>query len=71
MQNLELFCGIAVLPFDESAAVKYQELRKKSRIGTMDLKIASIVVANGATLLTKNSVDFQRVPGLKFEDWLK
>jgi tRNA(fMet)-specific endonuclease VapC len=35
----------------------------------MDLRIASIVIANQMTLLTRNTVDFQRVPGLHFEDW--
>ena len=32
------------------------------RIGTMDLKIASICLANDATLLTRNLVDFDKVP---------
>jgi len=36
----------------------------------MDLKIASIVLVHGATLLTNNVRDFEKVPGLKVEDWL-
>jgi tRNA(fMet)-specific endonuclease VapC len=44
--------------------------RKGIRIGTMDLRIASITLAHDATLLTRNSVDFARVPGLRFENWL-
>jgi tRNA(fMet)-specific endonuclease VapC len=36
----------------------------------MDLKIASIVLANDATLLTRNANDFNRIPGLRVEDWL-
>jgi tRNA(fMet)-specific endonuclease VapC len=36
----------------------------------MDLKIASIALANGATLLTRNTRDFQKVPGLQIENWL-
>jgi tRNA(fMet)-specific endonuclease VapC len=35
----------------------------------MDLRIASIAIANQMTLLTRNRVDFERVPGLMFEDW--
>ena len=35
----------------------------------MDLKIAAIVLASNATLLTKNSSDFRKVPGLAVADW--
>jgi tRNA(fMet)-specific endonuclease VapC len=35
----------------------------------MDLKIAAIALANEATLLTRNLVDFGRIGGLKAEDW--
>jgi len=60
-----------VLPYGEAAADVFEEFRKrKVRIGTMDLRIASIVIANGMTLLTRNTVDFERVPGLTFEDWI-
>lgn len=39
-------------------------------MGTMDLKIASISLAHGATLLTRNLRDFEAMPGLRLEDWL-
>jgi tRNA(fMet)-specific endonuclease VapC len=59
-----------VLPFDDRAAAEYQRLRKaKIRIGTMDLRIAAIVLARGATLISRNLADFRRVPGLEVEDW--
>ncbi|MBM3862272.1 MAG: type II toxin-antitoxin system VapC family toxin [Verrucomicrobia bacterium] len=46
-------------------------LRKhRLRVGTMDLKIASICLAHDATLLTRNLADFQKVPGLRVENWL-
>lgn len=41
----------------------------KVRVGTKDLRIASIVLANNATLLTRNNRDFSRVPDLRSEDW--
>lgn len=41
------------------------------RIGTSDLKIASIALVENAVLLTANTQDFERVPGLQFENWLE
>jgi tRNA(fMet)-specific endonuclease VapC len=41
------------------------------RIGTMDLRIACIVMEHDALLLTRNMKDFEKVPGLKFENWLE
>jgi predicted nucleic acid-binding protein len=37
----------------------------------MDLKNACITIAHDATLLTRNAVDFTRVPGLRFANWLE
>lgn len=60
-----------ILPWDAAAAATFEKLRKQRlKIGTMDLRIASIVIANGATLLSRNLKDFTRVPELKVEDWL-
>jgi tRNA(fMet)-specific endonuclease VapC len=68
--QLENYCGVPVLEYDDRAAREFERLRHlRVRIGTMDLKIAAIVVAHGATLLTRNLVDFRKVPGLKVEDW--
>jgi predicted nucleic acid-binding protein len=41
----------------------------KIRIGTNDLRIAAIVLAYDALLLTRNLADFCRVPRLRAEDW--
>ena len=35
----------------------------------MDLRIAAIALSRDVTVLTRNTVDFERVPNLKFEDW--
>jgi tRNA(fMet)-specific endonuclease VapC len=68
--HLESDRTIIVLDFDEEAAAELQRLRRlKIRVGTMDLKIAAIVLVRNATLLTRNLVDFRKVPGLKAEDW--
>lgn len=68
--NLSVYCALTVLLFDSRAAAHFDELRRqKIRIGTQDLKIAAIALANDATLLTRNARDFAHVPSLKFEDW--
>ena len=59
-----------ILPFDEPAAIQFEELRKQGvRVSTMDLRIASIALSNDCTVLTRNTVDFEKAPGLRFEDW--
>jgi tRNA(fMet)-specific endonuclease VapC len=68
--HLENYRQVPVLDFDEAAAGVYEELRRaRIRIGTMDLKIAAIVISLDATLLSRNKRDFAKVPGLKLEDW--
>lgn len=68
---LRFFAGWRILPFDQAAADQFQSLRAgRVRIGTMDLKIASIVLVQNATLLSSNLRDFEQVPGLQVEDWL-
>ena len=60
------------LPFDDVAATIFDKLRgQKIRIGTNDLAIAAITLSVNGILVTRNAVDFQRVPGLVFEDWTK
>jgi len=69
-QLLQTYCNLAILDFDEKAAAEFVRLKQaRIRIGTMDLKIAAIALANDATLLTRNLSDFSKVPDLKAEDW--
>jgi len=59
-----------ILPFDQLAAEEFLRLRtERVRIGATDLKIAAIAMVHGATLVSSNSRDFDRVPGLRLEDW--
>lgn len=68
--HIETFRHIPVLSFDDRSGAEYERLRKaRLRIGTMDLKIAAIALANEALLLTRNINHFERVPGLRVEDW--
>lgn len=64
------FSKMKVLDYDVSASQTYMSLKKqKISIGTMDLRIASVTLVNDMTLLTRNTVDFERVPSLRIEDW--
>ena len=60
-----------VLVWNEPAADQFVRLRKQRvRIGTQDLKIASIALTSDALLLSANLRDFEQVPGLRVEEWL-
>jgi tRNA(fMet)-specific endonuclease VapC len=37
----------------------------------MDLKIASIAIANDAVLVSRNLSDFEQVPDLSVQDWTR
>ncbi len=66
------FQRMNVLPFDEAAQVIFETLRPQCRrVGALDLRIASIALATDSILLTRNAIDFEKVPGLRFEDWTK
>ena len=53
------------LPFDEVAATIFDQLNaQKIRIGTNDLAIAAITLSVSGILVTRNTVDFQRVLNL-------
>jgi tRNA(fMet)-specific endonuclease VapC len=61
-----------IVPFDEGAADRFAALRRQRiRIGTMDLKIASIALVNDALLVTTNLRDYSLVPQLRCDDWLR
>jgi tRNA(fMet)-specific endonuclease VapC len=65
----------ASLPFDDAAADTYGRIRANlaasgSPIGPNDLLIAAIALTASATLVTHNTREFGRIPGLVIEDWL-
>jgi len=67
---LRFFSKSQVLPYDKKAADIVEELkRQRIRIGTLDLRIASIVLSENAILLTRNQRDFSKVPNLQIADW--
>jgi tRNA(fMet)-specific endonuclease VapC len=60
----------SVVPFDSATAAKFLELNSIGlRVAAMDLRIAAIAIMGDLTLLTRNTADFARIPGLKTADW--
>ena len=69
-EALDFYRRIPLLDYDDSAERQFLALRAaRIRIGTQDLKIAAICLSRTVTLVTRNQVDFARVPGLHLEDW--
>ena len=63
------FSAVAVLPFDEAAAVFDDRAAQRLRIGRMDLRIASIALARELVVATRSARDFGQAPNLRIEDW--
>ena len=66
---------VAVLnwPFDACRIYGWLRAKLKNKgtpIGAMDLLIAAHAYLLDAVLVTSNKKEFQRIPGLKIEDWL-
>jgi tRNA(fMet)-specific endonuclease VapC len=76
--NFALITGLrqqyVSLPFDDPAAEEYGRIRahlanQGTPIGPNDLIIAAIALANRLALVTHNTLEFSRIPGLQLEDW--
>lgn len=71
IQLFDFYQEFEIIPFDEAAARRFEDLRgQRLRLGTMDLKIAATALVQRALLLSANLRDFERVPGLRVENWL-
>jgi tRNA(fMet)-specific endonuclease VapC len=67
---LQDFTEALVVPFDAVAAAVFEELvAQRVRVGTMDLRIAAIALSRRMVIVTRNTSDFRKVPGLQIEDW--
>ena len=70
-----VFSHMPILPFDAGAAELYGSIRAElerrgERLEDADLQIASIALSNDHTVVTGNTRHFERVPGLRVENWL-
>lgn len=70
----ELVRRVLILPFGQAEArvtarIRADLERTGEPIGPLDFLIAGTALAHGATLVTHNTKEFQRVGGLSLEDW--
>ena len=69
-EALDDLMRFTILDFIESADLTYRDLRQKNpRLGTQDLRIASIAYSLRATVVTRNQQDFRQIPNLSLADW--
>ena len=72
---IDTFVGsVTVIPFDQLAADRFAPVaaalaRRGEPIGTFDALMAAHALSRGLTFVTNNSKHFQRVAGLKTENW--
>jgi tRNA(fMet)-specific endonuclease VapC len=76
-QAMEMFLApLVILPFDEAAVWVYGDLRaelerKGTPIGSLDTMIAAHALSQQSTLVTNNTREFAKVPGLALENWVQ
>ena len=68
------FAPFHSLPFDDGCAVQFGIIRQDlertgSPIGPYDMLIAATALAGDLVLVTHNTREFSRIPGLHLEDW--
>lgn len=74
-QALEMFLApLTILPFDEAAVWAYWDLRadlkrRGTPIGALDTMIAAHSLGQQALLVTNNTREFAKVPGLQLDNW--
>jgi tRNA(fMet)-specific endonuclease VapC len=69
-----LLAPVVSLPYDDAATDHFVAIRQYLEtlgqiIGPYDMQIAAVARANRCTLVTNNTAEFSRVPGLSLEDW--
>ena len=76
-QKLAMFLApFTILAFDSEDAMTAGRIRglleqRGTPIGPYDVQIAAQGLAKGLTVLTHNTAEFRRVPGLRVEDWIE
>lgn len=74
-EALEMFLApLTILPFDAAAVWVYGDLRAELQrrgtpIGSLDTLIAAHALSQKALLVTNNTREFAKVPGLQLDNW--
>lgn len=73
---IEFLSIFNILPFDDTDAVNFgitkTNLEKGGKtVGSMDFLIAAQAITKRLILVTNNTKEFERVEGLKMENWVK
>ncbi len=71
----EFLLPLEIVDFDEAAAEVHGKVRallesKGTSIGSLDTQIGAHALSLRVTLVTHNSAEFRRIPGLALADWL-
>lgn len=72
---MQFLAILDILPFDDLAAVEYGNIcatlqKRGTPIGTMDMLISAHAKSEDLILVTNNTREFERVDGLKLENWV-
>lgn len=76
-RGIDLLLGqLPTLPWTATAADRYGDIQSQFKkqgtpIGEMDTQIAAHALAENLVLVTHNTKHFDRVPGLRLEDWMR
>ena len=70
-----LRCEVALLDYDRKSAEEFGRQRVDLRrqgieVPTVDLMIASVALTHDLTVVTHNTADFAKIPGLRLQEWL-
>jgi tRNA(fMet)-specific endonuclease VapC len=72
----QFLAPMEILPYDDAAALHYGKLRVHlekhgTPIGSLDMLIAAHALSTGCVLITNNEKEFERVPSLEINNWVK
>lgn len=72
----QFIAPLEILPYDDQAAQHYGNLRahlerQGKTIGSLDMLIAAHALSATSTLVTNNENEFNRIPNLNIENWVK